>query len=433
MAPLAKTLARLRSLAEGECPASLIAACEAAVLRAAACRELTPAADAPCTSASDLMTWLSSDAVLKRWREEGALVLRVKAVSAPALAKLLAEPTADLDTVVLQRLYSDLWTPVEEEESVGPARFCSLAAQVDKALDAALAVHRASLPAALTRELFLEALCEGEFESLYAPLAPCERLSGSGRATMLDTQAAPRVIVHEGSEGVELELEEPLPEPLHPWAGASLSALDNGILGLRKECHSGTSLPVLILSSAGGSTPMHCEDWLLSSYNLNLSGAPKVWYVLPSDAPLDVLLAALAEALPPSKRPHAAALLGTKRMRVNLPPVALLQLAARRFVQREGDIVLTAPGHTFHWTTATGFCAAESCNFMPHGIPVQAHAAEAEAWLGRVRTLQKGAGQELRAAMASRVELEGTLHGIIVGAEEAAEAEEGDAKRARNN
>ena len=413
--PLAHTFARLRSIAQGECPEALRAACEEAVHRAAACKELTPSTDAPLASATELMAWLSSEAVRKTWCEEGALVLRVGAVKALALEALLAQPEADLDTVVMQHLFDDLWTGVAEDESVGPARFASLSAEVDAAIDAALDNHRSSLPAALTRELFVEALCEGEFEALYAPLAPCERLSGSGRATMLDTDASPLILVHEGSEGVELEVQEPLPETLHPWAGVSLSALDAGILGVRRECHSGTSLPVLILSSAGGSTPMHCEDWLLSSYNLNLSGAAKVWYVLPSDASVDDFLSALAEALPPPKRAHAAALLGTKRMRVSLPAEALRALGARRFVQQPGDIVLTAPGHTFHWTTATGFCAAESCNFMPHGIPMAAHAAEADAWLERVRTLAKGAGQELRSAMGRRVDLEGTLREIVTG------------------
>ena len=387
--PLAHTFARLRSIAQGECPEALRAACEEAVHRAAACKELTPSTDAPLASATELMAWLSSEAVRKTWCEEGALVLRVGAVKALALEALLAQPEADLDTVVMQHLFDDLWTGVAEDESVGPARFASLSAEVDAAIDAALDNHRSSLPAALTRELFVEALCEGEFEALYAPLAPCERLSGSGRATMLDTDASPLILVHEGSEGVELEVQEPLPETLHPWAGVSLSALDAGILGVRRECHSGTSLPVLILSSAGGSTPMHCEDWLLSSYNLNLSGAAKVWYVLPSDASVDDFLSALAEAL--------------------------RALGARRFVQQPGDIVLTAPGHTFHWTTATGFCAAESCNFMPHGIPMAAHAAEADAWLERVRTLAKGAGQELRSAMGRRVDLEGTLREIVTG------------------
>jgi hypothetical protein len=90
-----------------------------------------------------------------------------------------------------------------------------------------------------------------------------------------------------------------------------------------------------------------------------------------------------------------------------------------------------AQGVTFHWTLATGFCVAESLNFLPRGGAVAddaadcaalaAHAAAAAAWMRRACVRDAGCAvpRELAAALAHKEALEAELCDIMLGRREA--------------
>jgi JmjC domain, hydroxylase len=135
-----------------------------------------------------------------------------------------------------------------------------------------------------------------------------------------------------------------------------------------------------------------------------------VWYVLPNEGEVGRVVAAFRG----TEGAHAAQLLATKNVGApRLSAEALVALGARRVVQHPGDIVLTAPGTAFHWTMATGFCVAESCNFMPH-VPRGKHVAEVNTWLATARRGCAGAPAAVRKAMRERERLERTLRGFFV-------------------
>jgi hypothetical protein len=376
-ARLEPCLAWLQRIAGGSAPPSVLRdACVAAVARAAACVPVAPCTALDTRSVDALLRSLQAAASDGSWQRDGLLLLRAHAQLGLPSAELAAclhkgcaavrgEGPSLLGEVFTQALPAQMWSPLSPGSPApgmaSPAQFGALAARVDAHVDAAWIALQAELTAAapgLDRALFAEALLDAAaaegcpMVALYAPMAPCELLNTQGRPTLLDTHALPRV-THarddDGDDTVEVEPAASLSAPLHPLAGASLSLRDGGLLGRRGHAHAGTSLPVAILSSAAACTPMHVEDWLFASYNAHLHGAPKVWYVVPP-ANADAFLAAVRGrgGLPPARRPLAAALLATKRLRAELPPEALRELGVRRVVQMPGDIVLTAPVRTPH-------------------------------------------------------------------------------------
>jgi hypothetical protein len=380
-ARLQPCMAWLQRLAgASEPPASLRDACIAAAARAAACMPIEPCATLATHSVDALLRSLQDAAADGSWQRDGLLLLRAHAQLGLPSAELAAyvrtgcaaacagAPTL-LGEVFTQALPAQMWSPLAASPDgfapgmASPAQLATLAARVDACIDAAWTALRGALATAapgLDRAQFAEALLDAAaaegcpMAALYAPMAPCELLNSGRRPTLLDTRALPRVthaLDDSDDDTVEVEPAAAIGAPLHPLAGASLSLRDGGLLGRRGHAHAGTSLPVAILSSAAACTPMHVEDWLFASYNAHLHGAPKVWYVVPTAA-ADAFVAAVRDrgSLPPSRRPLAAALLATKRLRAELPPEVLRELGVRRVVQQPGDIVLTAPVRPLHNT-----------------------------------------------------------------------------------
>jgi hypothetical protein len=449
-------VAWLRSLADALAPpAPLLAACSHAAARAAAVVAIAPDTALDTSSTEALLASLAAAAADGRWAREGALLLRAPdALGLPSaeLAAYLARGCAAvrkdgaplLGEVFTQRLPAQLWEPLPCSAGAvpglaSPAQFSALAARVDAAVDTAWAAMRAPLCAAvpgLDRTAFCEALlqagaaCGCPVATVYAPMAATELLNSVQLPTLLDTRLLPRVThgVEDATGEAFVDVDDSYSGELHPCAAAALSLRDGGLLGLRGQAHSGTSLPVTILASAGGSTPLHVEDFHFASYNANLHGAAKTWYVVPPGA-AHAFVEAVRDAMPPAQRPYAAALLGTKRLHVTLAPEALRRLGVRRIVQLPGDIVLTAPGPTFHWTMATGFCVAESLNLMPRcgDEALEAHAARAGAWMRQVTAAPEACGgvaapDGLSDALEQRAALEAELHRIMMGESDSSEA-----------
>jgi len=104
----------------------------------------------------------------------------------------------------------------------------------------------------------------------------------------------------------------------------------------------------------------HAEDHNLPSINQLVFGAPKVWLVVPARdfarATAALCAGVRAKALPAC--PQAVA------HKLVLPSLALLRAAGvgvRMLVQREGDLVVTAPG-AIHFGINCGDNVAESTN-----------------------------------------------------------------------
>jgi hypothetical protein len=207
----------LQCLARGKMTRALREALNDARVRAIACLPVHPETSAPTFSATALMAFLSAPATLARWRDAGALVLRVAPGPCSALDVLFARSAADLGPVMLQHPSAgDMWSPAPQP--VGPADFASQSSTVDALVDAAYARHGAGV----ARDIFVEALvqCGIINEALYAPMGPLHELNDKGFATMMNTDASVHVATERCGEDVYVTAVVP-PFPLPGKGGGA--------------------------------------------------------------------------------------------------------------------------------------------------------------------------------------------------------------------
>jgi hypothetical protein len=146
------------------------------------------------------------------------------------------------------------------------------------------------------------------------------------------------------------------------WDMTAVSLTDDGFGGAARSANPGISTAFTILSGLFARALMHAEDYNLGSANLLLSGASKIWYVVPRTAWRQLL--ALLAAKYSDTVPLIEARTAVKCLYPTLTAAEMAQLGAVRVVQRPGDLVVTQPGLTFHWTLSTGFSVAEATNMF---------------------------------------------------------------------
>uniref|UniRef100_A0A7S0WZB7 JmjC domain-containing protein n=1 Tax=Chlamydomonas leiostraca TaxID=1034604 RepID=A0A7S0WZB7_9CHLO len=131
----------------------------------------------------------------------------------------------------------------------------------------------------------------------------------------------------------------------------------------------GMFLVGIICSGSYTNTQIHVEDLLLMSINLNIFGAPKVWWWLPQEAVQafkeygeEMTEGGRRELYTKSISPF---LLDNDTHTEHLLPLTILRdIGAKRALQMPGMAVLTMPGYAFHFTTSIGFNIAESANLF---------------------------------------------------------------------
>ncbi|GAX76701.1 hypothetical protein CEUSTIGMA_g4147.t1 [Chlamydomonas eustigma] len=132
----------------------------------------------------------------------------------------------------------------------------------------------------------------------------------------------------------------------------------------------GVFLVGIITSSAYTNTQLHIEDLLLMSININIFGAPKIWWWLPQEHVPS--FKAYAETLTLGGRhdlyTKAVAPFGMDKTlspaEHRMPLTKLKEFGARRVIQMPGMAILTSPGYAFHFTVSMGLNIAESCNMF---------------------------------------------------------------------
>ncbi|CAK0778763.1 hypothetical protein CVIRNUC_004644 [Coccomyxa viridis] len=137
----------------------------------------------------------------------------------------------------------------------------------------------------------------------------------------------------------------------------AVSFADDGLAGKHMAGLPGISTPFAILSWPFTSALLHCEDAGLGAYNLLLSGAAKIWYIIPASKET-AFLQYLKEAIPNG--------MGLSYIKQLLPQIPLAQMAALgavRIVQKPGQAVVTCPGLVFHFTLSCGTSEAEATNY----------------------------------------------------------------------
>jgi hypothetical protein len=122
----------------------------------------------------------------------------------------------------------------------------------------------------------------------------------------------------------------------------------------------GMTSPYTYFGRAYSAFAAHGEDHNLPSLNLLVFGAPKVWYVVPTQH-----FARATELIRSSVyRTEIPACAHAVAHKLQLPSLALLRsvgIPVTRLVQRAGDLVITAPG-AIHWGINCGDNIAESTN-----------------------------------------------------------------------
>ncbi|KAJ9524803.1 hypothetical protein QJQ45_024431, partial [Haematococcus lacustris] len=130
----------------------------------------------------------------------------------------------------------------------------------------------------------------------------------------------------------------------------------------------GIFLVGLICSGGYTNTQIHVEDLLLMSINVNIFGAPKIWWWVPQESVQE--FKEYAEHITEGGRGE----LYTKSIspfltdREEYPPEQVMpleklrELGVKRTIQLPGMGIWTMPGYAFHFTVSMGFNIAESCN-----------------------------------------------------------------------
>ena len=146
------------------------------------------------------------------------------------------------------------------------------------------------------------------------------------------------------------------------WAPTAIAASDDG-LGAVGMMHPGIASATCLMSDAFACSRLHAEDGFLGSSNLLVCGAPKIWYVVAPEYG-DTYMRSLGPS-----REHVPA---SKCFQPRLPCASLLADGrVTRIVQRPGQLVVTQPGFTMHWTVSCGRSLCEASNyFLDCGLSV---------------------------------------------------------------
>ncbi|KAJ9513215.1 hypothetical protein QJQ45_029516 [Haematococcus lacustris] len=159
-----------------------------------------------------------------------------------------------------------------------------------------------------------------------------------------------------------------LPHSTSKASAPSVTPIPNAEKSGKLALPLGIFLVGLICSGGYANTQIHVEDLLLMSININIFGAPKVWWWVPQECVQE--FKECSEQLTEGGRGE----LYTKSISPFLtdpdeqpaahimPLEKLRELGVKRAIQVPGMGMWTMPGYAFHFTVSMGFNVAESCN-----------------------------------------------------------------------